>query len=523
MKQHLRNGRIIGKAETFFLACVLLLAAGFPLGAATAAEACAFSPADNPLAALEHGLRPTRLKAGEAAPGWSLQERMAHYHVPGVAIAVLKDGVVVQAAGFGVRQAGTTEAVDADTAFSVGSVSKILTAATTLRLVADGKLALDQDINTYLKSWRAPRAEGVADEPVTLRMLMSHTAGFNVHGFEDYQPDEPLPTLLQTLNGAAPAKNDAIRRVSAPGARMRYSGGGVTVEQQVIEDAAGAKLETVARVMVFEPLGMDRSTFASPMTAAFGNIAKAHDDKGAPAALPRGWESFPEQAASGLWTSARDLGGFVGALIRSYQGRGDFLPQPLAVQMMTEVGPSLHGLGPRIGGAGATHVFHHGGANDSYRAWIEGHLQSGDGMVILTNGNNGGDLMMEIRNAINDALDPAFNPALRSIGQDLGSPLYAGYAGRWEMDPSIPGEAMGNLTGYFEPAAVELRIVEGTLELLEQGGDPLALAALTPSRFVTPGDQDQVFLQFHRDVYGAVTRMTAERGTARIYFRRAGG
>lgn len=478
-------------------------------------------PVDGPLAALAHGLRPTQLKAGEPLPGWSLEQRMAHYKVPGVAIAVLKDGVVVQAAGFGVREAGTRDMVDADTTFSVGSVSKILTAAVTLRLAADGTLDIDRDVASYLKSWRVPDAAGIDNAPITLRMLMSHTAGLSIHGFEDYQPGEPLPTLLQTLNGQAPAKNDAVVRLHAPGARMRYSGGGVAVEQLAFENATGKPLEAVASAQVFAPLGMRRSTFANPLPATFGNIAKAHDENGAPAARPRGWEAFPELAASGLWTSAHDMGTFVGALMQSHRGRGDFLPRPIAVQMLTEVEPSLHGLGPRMDGAGATRLFHHGGANDSYRAWIEGHLQSGDGMVILTNGSNGGDLMMEIRNAINDALDPALNPPLRTIDLDLSSPAYAAYAGTWTLDPAVPADLQGNLAGYFETGSVELRIAEGHLGMVRKTGSDTPFAALTSARFVLPGDQDQLVFQFHRDVRNEISFMTVERASARLYFRKA--
>lgn len=504
------------------LLIALWLACSACAGAATADGPTTVTvPADGPLAALAHGLRPTQLKAGETLPGWSLQQRMAHYKVPGVAIAVLKDGVVVQAAGFGVREAGTRDRVDADTAFSVGSVSKVLSAAVTLRLAANGTLDIDRDVAAYLESWRIPDAAGIDNAPITLRMLMSHTAGLSVHGFEDYLPGEPLPTLLQTLDGHAPAKNDAVVRLHAPGARMRYSGGGVTVEQLAIESVTGEPLEAVARAQVFAPLGMRRSTFANPLPATFGNIAKAHDDSGAPVARPRGWESFPELAASGLWTSAHDMGAFVGALIQSHRGRGDFLPRAIATQMMTEVEPSLHGLGPRLDGAGATRLFHHGGANDSYRAWIEGHLQSGDGMVILTNGTNGGELMMEIRNAINDALDPALNPPLRTIDVDLSSADFAAYAGTWALDPSVPADLQGNLAGYFETGSVALRIVDGRLGMVRKTGSDTPLAALTSARFVLPGDQDQPVFQFHRDVRGNVAFMTVERASARLYFRRA--
>ncbi|HEX2082265.1 MAG TPA: serine hydrolase domain-containing protein, partial [Xanthomonadaceae bacterium] len=381
----------------------------------------------NPLAVLDHGLRPSVTAPGEAVPRWSLAERMQHYKVPGVAIALLKNGEVVQVAGYGVRQAGTRDTIDGDTLFSVGSISKVVTATTTLRLVAEGRLDLDRNVDEYLERWHLPASADVPQPRVSLRMLMSHTGGLGVHGFADYQPDEPLPSLVQVLEGQTPAKGEAVRFKRAPGRVNDYSGGGVTVEQAAIEDATGESLQRLAEARVFAPLGMRRSTFESPLSAARGNIAKAHDGNGAPTALPRGWQGFAEAGASGLWTSANDLGKFVGGLIKSYQGRGDFLPQPLATAMMTEVSPGPFGLGPRLGGSGLGRYFFHMGANESYRAYLEGYPETGDGYVILTNGASGTELSFEIRNALADAIGLGARPLVRAVAPRVPpSPDYAG-------------------------------------------------------------------------------------------------
>jgi CubicO group peptidase (beta-lactamase class C family) len=472
------------------------------------------------LAALGHGLRPTVIPAGEALPGWSLEERLAHYHVPGVAIAVLRGGEVVEVAGYGLREAGGHDAVDGDTLFSVGSISKVVTAAISLRLVAQGKVDLDRDVNGYLTSWRVPPASGIADPAVTMRMLMSHTSGLNVHGFADYLPGESLPTLLDTLEGRSPAKNDAVRLQRQPGLLDDYSGGGVMVEQLVIEDVTGASLEAVAREQVFAPLGLSRSTFESPLSAAHGNIAKAHDGDGSLTALPRGWQTFPQQAASGLWSSAKELGTLVGALIKSYQGRDPFLPRVVAVQMMTEVSPSWHGLGPRLEGAGTTRVFHHGGANDSYRSWIEGYLETGDGFVILTNGEGGGGLRVEIRNALSDAIGRGVNPPLRAIALAAGSVPLTDYAGIYRADAAVPMDLRRALTDLLDVETFEIE-VEGEALSIVLPDETGALLPLTPTRFVAP----TVFgiqLEFHHDAHGAVRAASVELGASRAYFRRQG-
>ncbi len=96
-------------------------------------------------------------------------------------------------------------------------------------------------------------------------MLLSHTSGFNIHGFADYAPDAPLPTLIQTLNGERPAMNKPLSRIDPAGTRSRYSGGGYMIAQAVIEDATGERFDSVARRLMFDPLGMQRSRFeASP-------------------------------------------------------------------------------------------------------------------------------------------------------------------------------------------------------------------------------------------------------------------
>lgn len=332
---------------------------------------------------------------------WGIEERMAHYRVPGVSIAVIDDGALLWAKGYGVKHAGASDPIDVETVFSVGSVSKVGTAAITLRLVDEGRLDVDRNVNDYLRRWTVPANEFTEREPVTLRRIMSHTAGLTVHGFADYLPGEALPDIIETLDGISPAKNAPVRVDLLPGSASRYSGGGTTVEQLVIEDVTQLDFVEAARRYVFEPLGMDRSTYENPLPAEHDNIARAHGSDGAPAALPRGWEAMPEAAASGLWTTPTDYSRLIIALVESYHGGGNtFLAYETARDMMTEVPPSIFGLGPEIDGEGPTRNFVHGGANDSYRAFMAGYLAEGDGLVVFTNGTRGEDLIREIRRAV---------------------------------------------------------------------------------------------------------------------------
>lgn len=352
-------------------------------------------------------------------PRFRIEERLSLHGTPGLGVAIIDDGEIVWAGGYGRQQAGGDDAIGADTVFSVGSVSKMVNAALILRLAVEGAVDLDTDVNEYLTSWKVPDNRHTRKKKVTLRAILSHTAGFNVHGFPDFQPGAALPSAIDTLEGRRPAKNRPVRVTFVPGDHMDYSGGGITVSQVLVEDVTGMSYEAAARKYVFEPLGMTRSTFENPLPASHGDIARAHDQQGRPAAAPRGWEAMPEMAASGLWTSANDLALFVQALIKSAQGTDDFLPAALATDMMTRVPNSWHGLGPRLNGEGPTRVFHHGGANDSYRAWIEGHLTTGDGAVFLTNSRGGHFVVREARRSVGEAFDWA-----TSIEDDYEEPAF---------------------------------------------------------------------------------------------------
>lgn len=464
-------------------------------------------------------LRPTVYSA--AARRWTLAERMAHHHVPGVAVGILSDGRLRSIRGYGTRSGGTAEMPGPLTMFSVGSVSKVVTAALCLRLVALGHLDLDRDIGHWLKRWRVPPGPEGDTRPITLRMLLSHSAGFNVHGFADFVPDAPLPTLVDILTGTAPAKNAPLRRVDPAGMRSRYSGGGYMIIQAVLEDAMRLPLDVLARRHVFAPLGMRRSSFSASLSPDWGDVAHAHDGTGRPAATPRGWQSFPELAASGLWTCAHDLAKLVAALIGSHRGTPNpFLPRNVVIDMMTPVAPGVFGLGPRIGGEGPSTIFHHGGANDSYKAYIEGNLASGDGLVILTNGANGDLLGDEIRNAISDAL--AWPGDWSVVTQTLPSDHLGSYVGRYSRRADQPLALAGPLDTGFRHEFIDIQRTEEGLALL-MGDRSEPLAPLTSSRFVVPGQYvpaGTLQLEFKRDADRSVRQLVVSGGGGLLLFER---
>jgi len=457
-------------------------------------------------------LRP-RVWIGDAEERYSLDQRMADYDVPGVAVAIIDDGQVVLASGFGVRQSGTTDPVDDDTVFSAGSVSKVATASLVLRLVNAGALDLDAPIATQLESWSLPDHPEFDETRITLRTILSHTSGFNMHGFRDFQPGDDLPSTIDTLEGRSPAVNDPLTLLFEPGSEYKYSGGGYTLAQQIVDDVdPTADFDTIANTHLLAPLGMTRSTFTNPLPPDHGNIAMAHNRDGTPVALPRGYEAFPERAASGLWTSASDLANLVAALLASYRDDDGFLPRSLAQDMMTPVSPSEHGLGPRIEGRDDVLLFHHGGVNSSYHAWIEGHLATGDGLVILTNGANGNGLITEIRNGVSDAMNWEINEPIRVPEIVLSAEQLLDYTGWYRVDTDFPYALRRIMIRRLFDQRIHIEADGERLTMTVDGDDgAIALIPLSPNRFWIEGFGLRLGiaeLEFHRDAFGDTHSVT---------------
>jgi CubicO group peptidase (beta-lactamase class C family) len=320
----------------------------------------------------------------------STKALIEQHHVPDLSIRMINNGHLGESFTAGVLQVEDDPIIDDRTVFSWGSVSKFVTAVAVLRLVADGQLELDRDVNEYLESWKVPQNRFTEQYPVTIRTILSHTAGLSVHGFADFQPGQMLPTTVQILNGEHPAMNRPVRVIQPVGEEFKYSGGGTTILQLIVEETTRMPFPEAVSMLVFEPLALTRSTFENPLPEAFGNIAKAHDDGANPQALPRGYQAMPEMAASGLWSCPTDVAKILIAVFAAYTGKSDgFLPKDLVVDMMSTEANSEYGLGIRILDSDYGFVAMHGGSNESYRSYIKLYLDTGNGYAITTNGADG--------------------------------------------------------------------------------------------------------------------------------------
>lgn len=194
-----------------------------------------------------------------------LEKLIELYHVPGLSIAVIDNFQIVWAKAYGVIETGSSKPVTSRTLFQAGSISKPVAATGALSLVEQGKLSLDEDVNQKLKSWKVPENEFAKNQKVTLRRLMSHSAGLTVHGFPGYDVNDPVPTLVQIFNGEKPANTAPIRVDFVPGTQSRYSGGGVTIEQQLMMDVTGKPFPALMREIVLGKIGMTDSSYEQPL------------------------------------------------------------------------------------------------------------------------------------------------------------------------------------------------------------------------------------------------------------------
>lgn len=294
------------KTETFIALTVFLgLSPALVLGQTAVAAVTSQKEIDQHIDSVESCLPPPVIVKNEPKSCTTLSQRMAELHIAGVSVAVIHNGTIEWAKGYGVRQIGGAS-VNADTLFQAGSISKPLAAMGTLHLVQEGKLSLDADINTGLTSWKLPPSTAAPGATVTLRELLTHTAGITVHGFPGYAAGTPVPTLVQVLNGEAPANTPPIRMDSVPGKEWRYSGGGYTVMQQLVIDTVKEPFPQFLQHTVLAPIGMSHSTYQQPLPESLlSNAAMPYNGDGT--AVPGGPHTYPEMAAAGLWTTASDL------------------------------------------------------------------------------------------------------------------------------------------------------------------------------------------------------------------------
>jgi CubicO group peptidase (beta-lactamase class C family) len=312
----------------------------------------------------------------------TLPEAMATLNIPSVSVALIDQDHIAFARGYG---AGVTQ----ETLFQAASLSKFVAAIGAMRLVDQGKLKLDDNVNGRLTSWKVPANGFDQAHPVTLRGLLSMTAGIGVPGFLGYELGAPLPSLVEILNGTPPANSPPVTVIAEPGRTYHYSGGGYEIAEALMVDATKAPFPELMNDLVLKPAGMGRSTFVQPLPEALtGEAVTGHYADGKE--LPGGYHVFPEHAAAGLWSTPTDLADLLLAVGRAWRGESRLFLQPeTAREMLTRQNGGPYGLGAAIGDADGSLVLMKRGQNVGYQAYLILLPAEGAGVVVMTNSDNG--------------------------------------------------------------------------------------------------------------------------------------
>lgn len=391
---------------------------------------------------------------GQAPNTVTIWERMKQYRVPGVSVAVINDHEVEWEEGYGVTEIRGGVAVTPDTLFQAASISKSVAATAALYYVEKGILGLDEDVSIRLRSWKVPASQWTRKGTVTLRGLLSHTAGLTVSGFPGYAEGKGLPTLVQVLNGRKPANTPPVRVDIEIGSRFRYSGGGYSVMQQLLVDVLGRPFPQILQGVVLLKLDMNRSTFEQPLPPAWASAAASgHRPDGS--VVPGKWHTYPEMAAAGLWTTAYDLALFAREIMLAKEGRSDRILSNVMVEMMLTPVKEGYGLGFILKGAGRDFQFSHSGGNEGFCCHLLAYPERGQGAVIMTNGDLGGNLIPEILRSLSIEYDwPDFKPTEKEV-YELSNQQLEAFAGTYRFTPADRvSVSPGNGCLFIEPVFI---------------------------------------------------------------------
>ena len=365
---------------------------------------------------------------------YNLQQRMEYFKIRALSIAVIHDHKIEWARGYGVMDTSTRQPVTVQTLFQAGSISKSLNAMGVLKLAQDKKLDLYTDINTYLSSWKFPYDSVSKGKKITIANLLSHTAGLSLHGFPGYKRGDTIPTLPEILDGKHPANTEPVRSQFEPGLRFQYSGGGTTISQLIVQDVTHEPYDVYMWNNVLKPLGMTMSSYTQPpskekekfLATAYRADGKEVEGK---------YHIYPEQAAAGLWTNPTDLAKYIIETQLSLQGKSNkVLSQEMTKLRLTPYIDSSAAFGVFIEEHGGEKYFGHNGADEGFVSVYKGSFDSGDGVVVMVNSDNGA-ILGEVMNSVATVYGwkDFYKPVVKKI-VSISDTLFDTYAGKYFLE-----------------------------------------------------------------------------------------
>jgi CubicO group peptidase (beta-lactamase class C family) len=456
------------------------------------------------IARVENGLLPPVLIKGQALVARNLKDEMAKHKVPGVSVSYFAQGKIVWARGYGFANSEAKRPVTPDTLFQAASISKPIASLAALHLVEEGKLSLDEDVNVKLKSWKVPENEFTKAEKVTLRRILTHSAGLTVHGFPGYASDEAVPAVVQVLNGEKPANTAPVRVDIEPGKIFRYSGGGFTIMQLLMTDVTSKPFPQIMHELVLQPAGMIHSTYEQPLPKALSaNETMAYRADGQP--VKGGPHTYPEMAAAGLWTTPTDLGHAAIEMEKEYDGQSSKILSQKMIRKMLSKQKDDWGLGVAVEGEGATLHFSHSGGNEGYRCFFVDYPVRHEGMAVMTNSDSGPQVYDEV---------------LRAIAKEYGWPDYQPVEHAVaNVDPKALESYVGTYESKEAPKAT-VTLHDGKLYFQAEplGPDPQLILPDSSADFFFV--EHQFTLHFDANPGAAATSVTVHVGNQNLVLKR---
>jgi len=400
------------------------------------------SAQDKKIKLVERGLLPLTQVTGQPFTHYSITERLQFYNIPSVSIAVVDHGRLAWARAYGWADRATHRRATSQTLYQAASLSKTANAVLVLHLVRQGRLSLDTDIRHYLRTWIFPDNDSSKGKKVTLRDLLSHTAGIGVPGFKGYDKGKPVPTLGQILDGRFPANNEAVRPVVPPGKMVQYSGGGIVIIQKILQDQMKEDYAALIEQQLLVPLQLLHSTYAMPLPALLAQHAASGYDKDEKEIAGK-YKIYPELAPAGLWTTPLDFAHLLMTVQRQYSREG-----------MTTPVLDNSALGGFIYHMGDADYFAHTGHNAGFNAVYYYDMAKGNGVVIIVNSDNNA-ILPEILKSVADVYN----------WHNVYQPLM-------KHSVSVPDSLLKNYTGMYYCAklkrAVHIRQGRKGLEMFQE-------------------------------------------------------
>ncbi len=384
------------------------------------------SELDSRISRIENGLISSLQIKGRPQEYFNLDERLKELGIPGLSVAFSSNGEVEWARAYGMADKSENKSMTTGSYLLAGSISKPVAAVRSLQLVEDEVFALDDDVNNYLTSWQVPNNEFTTTEKVTLRRILSHTAGLTVWGFPGYDKGDEIPSVVDVLDGKG--NTDPVRVFRQPGEAWQYSGGGYTIMQLAIEDTEDIDFAQSMKENVLDRMRMPGSTYENPFPVALHGIAatgyRANGDE-----VEGKWPIYPEMAAAGLWTTPSELIQYGIEIQSILQSGRDGVLSYKTVSEMLDAESDTHGLGPSI----QDHTFGHGGADEGFRAQLFAWKDQPYAAVVMVNSDNGKIIRELLLSVANEYGLPGIEPVVREI-IELEQESLNKFVGQYELE-----------------------------------------------------------------------------------------